>query len=198
MEAIAFYSPCFCLSNRVWHGQIILCTVVIYPNYFKCLGTIFALFWLQKTHYFLERTHQILTPSNVSAARCRLLEAKLDNEDQHYSIPKSTGNLTKMFCIFCPHVAGYNFNWLWFIAWNNWKRGKFWYLSSIWPWRSMSFAVQNNNQIVLHLGSKFGDPTLNRWWVISRTIKGLTHTHGHTQTDRRSQRQYLEDKTGLG
>ena len=73
MKTIAFYSPCFCLSNRVWHGQIISCTVVIYPNYFKCLGTIFAIFLLQKTHYFLEWTHQILTPSNVSAARCRLL-----------------------------------------------------------------------------------------------------------------------------
>ena len=74
MKTIAFYSPCFCLSNRVWHGQIISCTVVTYPNYFKCLGTIFAIFWLQKTRYFLERTHQILTPSNVSAARCRLLD----------------------------------------------------------------------------------------------------------------------------
>ena len=33
----------------------------------------FAIFLLQETHYFLERTHQIFTPSNVSAARCRLL-----------------------------------------------------------------------------------------------------------------------------
>ena len=78
MENIAFYSPCFCLSNRVWHGQIISCTVVIYPNYFKCLGTIFAIFWLQKKHYFLERTHQI--SSNVSAARCRLLLLLLRSE----------------------------------------------------------------------------------------------------------------------
>ena len=30
-------------------------------------------FLLLKMHYFLERTRQILTPSNVSAARCRLL-----------------------------------------------------------------------------------------------------------------------------
>ena len=73
METSAFYSSCFCLSNRVRHDQIIYCTVVIYPNNFKCHGTIFAFFLLQKTHYFLERTHQILTPSNVSAARCRLL-----------------------------------------------------------------------------------------------------------------------------
>ena len=61
MQAIAFYSPCFCLSNRVWHEQIVLCTIVKDPNNFKCHGTIFAIFWHQKTHYFLERTHQNLT-----------------------------------------------------------------------------------------------------------------------------------------
>ena len=61
MQAIAFYSPCFCLSNRVWHEQIVLCTIVTDPNNFKCHGTIFAIFWHQKTHYFLERTHQNLT-----------------------------------------------------------------------------------------------------------------------------------------
>ena len=36
---------------------------------------------------------------------------------------------------------------------------------------------------LLHLWSKFGDPSLNGWWVIARTSWGLTHTHGHTQTD---------------
>ena len=61
MQAIAFYSPCFCLSNRVWHEQIVLCTIVTDPNNFKCHETIFAIFWRQKTHYFLERTHQNLT-----------------------------------------------------------------------------------------------------------------------------------------
>ena len=77
METSAFYSSCFCLSNRVRHDQIIHCTVVIYPNNFKCHGTIFTFSLLQKTHYFLERTHQILTPSNVSAARCRLLNGAM-------------------------------------------------------------------------------------------------------------------------
>ena len=61
MQAIAFYSPCFCLSNRVWHEQIVLCTIITDPNNFKCHGTIFAIFWHKKTHYFLERTHQNLT-----------------------------------------------------------------------------------------------------------------------------------------
>ena len=61
MQAIAFSSPCYCLSNRVWHEQIVSCTIVTDPNNFKCHGTIFAIFRHQKTHYFLERTHQNLT-----------------------------------------------------------------------------------------------------------------------------------------
>ena len=49
METIAFYSLCFCLSSHVWHDQIIQRTVVIYPNNFKCHGTIFAIFY-SKNH----------------------------------------------------------------------------------------------------------------------------------------------------
>ena len=52
------------------------------------------------------------------------------------------------------------------------------------------------NQGLSHLWSKFGDPSLNGWWVITRTSWGLTHTHGHTHI--RRQRQYLKAKTGLG
>ena len=70
MRAIAFYSPCFCLSNRVWHEQIVSCTIVTDPNNFKCHGTIFANFWHQKTHYFLERTHQNLTHRMHDATHC--------------------------------------------------------------------------------------------------------------------------------
>ena len=47
---------------------------------------------------------------------------------------------------------------------------------------------QNNrdlNQGLLHLWSKFGDPSLNGWWVIARTSKCLPHT----QTDGRTHRQ---------
>ena len=72
MQAIAFYSPCFCLSNRAWHEQIVLCTIVTDPNNFKCHGTIFAIFWHQKTHYFLERTHQNLTHRMHDATHCLL------------------------------------------------------------------------------------------------------------------------------
>ena len=43
---------------------------------------------------------------------------------------------------------------------------KFDFLSQIWPWRSRSIAPQNNrdhNQRILHLWSKFGDPSLKAW-----------------------------------
>ena len=34
----------------------------------------------------------------------------------------------------------------------------------------------------MHLGSKFGDPSLNRWWVMAQTSSGLTYTlNGQTQ-----------------
>ena len=42
------------------------------------------------------------------------------------------------------------------------------------------------NQVVLRLLSKFGDPNLNRWWVML--------THRRTDTDMIRQRQYLETK----
>ena len=49
---------------------------------------------------------------------------------------------------------------------------KFDFWSQIWPWRSRSIAPQNNkdiNQCILHLWSKFGDPSWNGWWVMVRT-----------------------------
>ena len=70
MRDIAFYSPCFCLSNRVWHEQIVSCMLVTDPNNFKCHGTIFAIFWHQKTHYFLQGTHQNLTHRMHDATHC--------------------------------------------------------------------------------------------------------------------------------
>ena len=63
------------------------------------------------------------------------------------------------------------------------KWGKFCLLSSIWPWRSKSIGPQNNralNQGLLHLWSKFGDPSLNSWWIIARTSSWLTDTQTHT------------------
>ena len=67
------------------------------------------------------------------------------------------------------------------------KWGKCLLLSSIWPWRPRSIAPQNNrdlNRGLLHLWSKFGDPSLKGWWIIARTSSWLsetrTHTHIHT------------------
>ena len=72
------------------------------------------------------------------------------------------------------------------MAWTSSKWGKFWLWSSIWPWRSRSIVPQNNrdlNQGLLHLWSKFGDPSWNGWWVITRTSSWLTHGRTHRQTD---------------
>ena len=49
-----------------------------------------------------------------------------------------------------------------------------------------SITPRNNrdlNQGLLHLWSKFGDPSLNGWWIIPRTSSWLTdrHTYTHTQ-----------------
>ena len=63
------------------------------------------------------------------------------------------------------------------------KCGKIWLYSLI--WRSGPIIPKNNkdlNQGLLHLCSKFGDSSLNQWWVIVRTSPWLIHTHGHTDT----------------
>ena len=60
----------------------------------------------------------------------------------------------------------------WVIARSCSKWGKFWLWSYIWPWRSRSITTKNNRDLkqgLLHLWSKFGDPSLNGWWVIART-----------------------------
>ena len=59
------------------------------------------------------------------------------------------------------------------------------FLIQIWHWRSKSIAPQNNrdlNQGILHLWSKFGDPSLNGWWVIALTnLVTDGRTDGQTQ-----------------
>ena len=79
------------------------------------------------------------------------------------------------------------------------KWGKIRLSSYIWPWSSGSITPQNYrllNQGVLQLCFKFGDSSLNGWWVIVRTSKWLTHTHW--QTHRQGRWQYPKAKTGLG
>ena len=88
---------------------------------------------------------------------------------------------------FWPKFGNTDFNLWWLIARTSSKWGKFWLLSSIWPWSSRSIIPKNNrdlNQGLLHLWSKFGDSSLNGWWVTARTSWWLTdrHTHTHTHT----------------
>ena len=84
---------------------------------------------------------------------------------------------------FWPKFGNTDFSWRWLITRTSSKWGKFWLLSSTWPWRLRSIAPQNNralNQGLLHLWSKFGDPSLNGWWIIARTSSWLTGTRTHT------------------
>ena len=115
--------------------------------------------------------------------------------------PKIGRDLNSAKKHFCSKFGNCNFNWWRVMAWTSSKWGKSWLWSSIWPWRSQSIVPQNNrdlNQGLLHLLSKFGDPSWNGWWVIARTSSWLMHGRTHTQTDRRRQRQYPKAKTGLG
>ena len=110
-------------------------------------------------------------------------------EDQFQSGPKLVGIWTVLRCIFVE-FGNCNFNWWWVMAWTSSKWGKFWFWSSIWPWRSRSITPQNNrdlNQGLLHPWSKFSDPSLNGWWVVARTSKCLPHTRTDGHTDRQTQ-----------
>ena len=79
-----------------------------------------------------------------------------------------------------------SFNGGWVMVRKSSKWGKFSLLSWIWPWRSRSITPQNNtdlNQGLLHLRSKFGDPSLK--WVMSYRSDKLgvdTQGHEHRQT----------------
>ena len=86
---------------------------------------------------------------------------------------------------FWPKFGNTNFNLWWLIPRTSSKWGKFWLLGSIWPWSSRSIIPKNNrdlNQGLLHLCSKFGDSSLNGWWVTARTSWWLTDRHTHTHT----------------
>ena len=70
------------------------------------------------------------------------------------------------------------------------KWDKFWFLSSIWHWRSRSMYPKNNRDLkqgVLHLWSRFGDYSFHGWQVIYRTNLWLTDTHTHIHTHRQTQ-----------
>ena len=119
-------------------------------------------------------------------------KVRFDLEGQGQLFLKTIGILTKVLCTSGPNLL--------ILAWmadELWcgqapKMCKFGLLSSIWHWRSRSIAPKNNrdlNQAVLHLLSKFGVSSLNRWRFMARTSSGLTDTHidSHTHTDRQTQ-----------
>ena len=115
--------------------------------------------------------------------------------------PKVNSNLNPGILHLLPKFGDPSLNRWWVIVPRSSKWGNFWLWSLIWPWRSRSITPQNNrdlNQGLLHLWSKFGDPSLNGWRVIARTSKWLPHTRTDGHTDRRRQRQYPKAKTGLG
>ena len=104
-------------------------------------------------------------------------------------MPKISRNLSSAKMHFCSKFGNCNFNWWWVMTCTSSKWGKFWLWSSIWPWRSRSIVPQNIrdlNQGLLHLLSKFGDPSLNGWWVIAGTSKCLPHTQTDGQTHRQT------------
>ena len=114
--------------------------------------------------------------------------------------PKISGDLNSAKMQFCYKFGNCNLNWWWVMACTSSKWGKFWLWSSIWPWRSWSIIPQNYralNQGLLHLWSKFGDPSLNGSWVIARTNSWLTDTHTYTHTHAGNDNT-RRPKTGLG
>ena len=117
---------------------------------------------------------------------------KIENEieDQDQSMPKLIGILTQVFCTFSPNLV--------ILAWTGDE------LSCRQAQNGVTFDFevefdlegqsqsppQNNsdiNQGLLHLWSKFGDPSLNGWWVIARTSKWLPHTRTDGRTHRQTQ-----------
>ena len=81
----------------------------------------------------------------------------------------------------------------------NGETWKFYFLSHIWPWRSTSIAPQNKrdlNQGILYLWSKFGDPSLNGWWVMVRTIQNGVNLDCQVKFDLEGQGRSVHKTTG--
>ena len=104
--------------------------------------------------------------------------------------PQNNRDLNQGILHLWSKFGGPSPNGWWVIARTSSKWGKFWLWSKIWPWRSRSITPKNNRDLyqgLLHLWSKFGDPSLNGSRVIAWTSKWLTHrlthTHGHTHTN---------------
>ena len=129
-----------------------------------------------------------------SEANKQGFEIKLNLTSHIQPTPKTTRILNKVFCAPGPNLV--------ILAWtvNDSLRGQYnkcckFYLGSLfWPWSSRSITSKTNrnlNQGLLHIWSKFCNPSFNEWWVIAGTSSWLP------PTDRRGQRQHPKAKTGL-
>ena len=111
-------------------------------------------------------------------------EIKLNLNYQAWSTTKIIGILTRVFCTSGPTLV--------ILAWtgDELSRGQAengWILILK---LNLTLKVkvnypQNNrdlNQGLLHLWSKFGDPSWNGWWIIVRTSKWLPHTRTDGRT----------------
>ena len=109
-------------------------------------------------------------------------------EDQFQSSPKLVGFWTVLRYIFVPNLEIVTLigGELWHGQAQNGVNFDFW----------VQFDLEGQGQLppktigiltkVLHLWSKFGDPSLNGWWAIARTSTWLMHTQTDTQTDRQA------------
>ena len=88
--------------------------------------------------------------------------------------PKISRDLNSAEMHFVSKFLNPYFNWSGVMAWTISKWGNLLFLYSIWPWWSRPITPQYNRDLsksLLHLQSKFGDPSLNEW-----TSSGFTHT----------------------
>ena len=119
-------------------------------------------------------------------------ENKLNLTCHAQSTPKTTGILTKVFSPSGPNLVA--------LAWTGDELSREQAQNGVNFDFEVKFDLEGQgqsppktnsdlNQGILHLWSKFGDPSLNGWWVIART---------NLVTDGRRQRQYPKANTGLG
>ena len=125
---------------------------------------------------FSQLTNQLVSLKNANHVHKKLNLVWVWNKKLNWrsiSIkPKIGRDLNSAKMHFCSKFGNCNFNWWWVMAWTSSKRGKFGVWSSIWPSMSRSIVPQNIrdlNQSLLHLWSKFSNPSLNGWWIIAQT-----------------------------
>ena len=123
-------------------------------------------------------------------------ENKLNLTCHAQSTPKTTGILTKVFSTSDPNLLA--------LAWTGDELSCGQAQNGVNFDFEVKFDLESQGQPppkynrdldqgLLHLWSKFGDPSLDGWWVIART--NLV-TDG--RTERRRERQYPKANTGLG